>query len=203
VLCDLDFLETLSDRHFTSGYAEVVKYGFINDKKFFEFLDKNLSAIKNRDKDILQQIIVKSCQIKAKIVELDEKENGLRATLNFGHTFGHVFEKQTGYCDVLFHGEAIAIGMVMAAKMSVNLGFLDQDLAFLISDHLRKIGLPTSIKNIKNNSWRMADLVSHLYKDKKVDGQNLTFILLENIGKCSIKKNIDEKEFIKVVGVEL
>ena len=203
VLCDVDFLESLSTRDFLCGYAEVVKYGFINDKKFFQFLDENLPAIKERDKEILQKIIVKSCQIKAKIVELDEKENGLRATLNFGHTFGHVFEKQTGYSNSLFHGEAVAIGMVMAAKMSANLGLLNKDLAFLVEDHLRKVGLPTSIKKIKKDSWKITDLVSHLYKDKKVENKKLTFILLQDIGKCVIKKDVDEKEFVKIISPDL
>ena len=206
VLCDLDFLETLPDRDFISGYAEVVKYGFIKDKNFFEYLDKNLSQIKNRDKEILQKIIVRSCQIKAEIVGLDEKENNLRAVLNFGHTFGHIFETETNYSDVLFHGEAVAIGMVLAAKMSVQQELLDKSYLPIIINHLHKIGLPTSPRDIKKSnkeSWDIKRLTSHLYKDKKVENKNLTFVLLENIGQSLIKKGVSEQNFLNVVGQEI
>ncbi len=206
VLCDLDFLETLPDRDFISGYAEVVKYGFIKDKNFFEYLDKNLSQIKNRDKEILQKIIVRSCQIKAEIVGLDEKENNLRAVLNFGHTFGHIFETETNYSDVLFHGEAVAIGMVLAAKMSVQQELLDKSYLPIIINHLQKIGLPTSPRDIKKSnkeSWDIKRLTSHLYKDKKVENKNLTFVLLENIGQSLIKKGVSEQNFLNVVGQEI
>lgn len=203
VLCDIDFLETLPERDFVCGYAEVVKYGFICDKRFFEFLDSNLEQIKSRDKEILQKMIVKSCQIKADVVGLDEKENDVRATLNFGHTFGHVFEMKTEYSDVLFHGEAVAIGMVMAAKMSTNLKMLNPDLILTIERHLKKIGLPTDLSKIKTKSWNVKDLVSCLYKDKKTEDKNLTFILLEDIGKCVIKKGVSEGEFVKIIEKEI
>ena len=202
VLCDLDFLDTLPERDYISGYAEVVKYGFIQDKNFFYYLDKNLQKIKNRNKEVLQKIIVRSCQIKAEIVGLDERENNLRAILNFGHTFGHVFETETGYSDQLFHGEAVAIGMVLAAKMSINLNLLDKNLLPVIVDHLQKIGLPTSPKSIKK-FWNIDHLVGRLYKDKKVDGKKLTFVLLEDIGKSIIQKNVDEQEFLNVIKSEI
>ena len=206
VLCDLDFLETLPERDFVSGYAEVVKYGFIKDKNFFDYLDKNLDQIKKRDKEVLQKIIVRSCQIKAEIIGLDERENNLRAILNFGHTFGHIFETETNYSDILFHGEAVAIGMVLAAKMSVHLKLLDTDSLSIIINHLQKTGLPTSPKNIKNNpkkSWDINRLTSHLYKDKKVENKTLTFIFLENIGKSVIKKGVSEQDFLTVIRQEI
>ncbi len=202
VFCDLDFLKTLPNRDYVSGYGEVVKYGFIKDKNFFSYLDNNLEKIKNRDPEILQKIIVKSCQIKAEIVSLDEKENNLRAILNFGHTFGHIFETETGYSDKLFHGEAVAIGMVLAVKMSIELGMLPAKNLALVINHLKQIGLPTSPKDIQT-SWNIKHLTTHLYKDKKVENKNLTFVLLEEIGKSVIRKNVSEQDFLKIVSEEI
>jgi shikimate kinase/3-dehydroquinate synthase len=198
VLCDLNFLQTLSKRDFISGYAEIVKYGLIKDNKFFLYLEQNLDKILNRDIKILQNIIVKSCKIKAEIVGLDEREGGVRAILNFGHTFGHTFETEAGYSDLLLHGEAVAIGMVMAIKMSIELKMLEGSNLFVVLNHLKKSGLPISPNSIKK-SWDIMRLTSHLYRDKKVENGNLTFILLENIGKAVIKKNAREQDFIKII----
>ncbi len=202
VLCDLDFLKTLPKRDYISGYAEVVKYGLIKDKNFFAYLDNNLEKIKNCDAEVLQKIIVKSCQIKAEIVGLDEKENNLRAILNFGHTFGHTFETETSYSNILFHGEAVAIGMVLAVKMSIKLGMLDAKNLPLVAEHFKKIGLPTSPQNIQK-SWNINNLTTHLYKDKKVENKNLTFVLLEELGKSVIKKNVNEQDFLNIVKQEI
>ncbi|MCE3255715.1 MAG: bifunctional shikimate kinase/3-dehydroquinate synthase [Rickettsiaceae bacterium] len=202
VLCDLNFLDTLPERDFVCGYAEAVKYGFIRDKNFFNYLEENLDKIKKRDKEVLQKIIVRSCQIKAEIVGADERENDVRAILNFGHTFGHVFETETGYSNELFHGEAVAIGMVLASKMSAHLGLLDGNLVSVAVNHLQKIGLPVSPKAIRK-SWDIEALTRHLYKDKKTDGKKLTFILLEEMGKSLIKKDVDEKAFLDVIKSEI
>jgi shikimate kinase/3-dehydroquinate synthase len=202
VLCDLDFLKTLPERDYISGYAEVVKYGLIKDKNFFLYLDNNIEKIKNKDLEILQKMIINSCQIKAEVVGLDERENNLRAILNFGHTFGHTLETETGYSDVLFHGEAVAIGMILAIKMSINLKILDAKNLALVANHFKKIGLPTSPKNIKN-SWNIKNLTTHLYKDKKVENNNLTFVLLEDIGKSVIKKNVAEGDFLTIIKPEI
>ena len=140
--------------------------------------------------------------MKAEIVGLDERESGLRAILNFGHTFGHIFEAETGYGDLLFHGEAVAIGMVLAVKMSIELGMLDSDSLSVILGHLEKAGLPVSPKNIRE-SWNVKDLLNHLYRDKKVENGGLTFILLETIGKAVIKKNVQEQDFLKVISREI
>jgi len=206
VLCDLDFLETLPERDFISGYAEVVKYGLIMDEHFFDYLDQNLSKIKNRDQEVLQKIITRSCQIKAEIVSLDERENNLRAILNFGHTFGHIFETETNYSNILYHGEAVAIGMVLATKMSVRLKLLDDKYVPIIISHLQKIGLPTSPRDIKNNlqkSWNISNLTRHIYKDKKVENKNLTFVLLKKIGQSLIKKGVNEDDFLNIVNQEI
>ena len=202
VLCDLNFLQTLPKRDFISGYAEIIKYGLIVDKNFFLYLDQSLDKILNRDLQVLQNIIVKSCQIKAKIVGSDERESGLRAILNFGHTFGHIFETETGYSKLLFHGEAVAIGMVLATKMSIELKMLDKQSLPIIVNHLKKAGLPISPNNIKK-SWDILRLTSHLYRDKKVENGNLTFVLLESIGKAIIKKNVMEQDFLKIISQEI
>lgn len=198
VFCDLQFLETLPKREFLSGYGEVVKYGLIKDAEFFDYLENNWQKIITKDVDVLQKIISKSCKIKAEIVALDEKENNLRAILNFGHTFGHVFEAETNYSDEIMHGEAVAIGMVLAAQMSVELNLLEASKLARIENHLKNVGLAISHKNIRQN-WDVNNLVRHLYKDKKVENGNLTFILLDEIGSPLIKKDVKEALFIRAV----
>ena len=198
VFCDLQFLETLPKREFLSGYGEVIKYGLIKDRQFFDYLENNWQKILAKDIEALKTIIAKSCNIKAEIVSLDEKENNLRAILNFGHTFGHVFEAETNYSDEIIHGEAVAIGMVLAAKMSIELNLLEASKLARIESHLKNVGLIISHKNIRQN-WDIGHLISHLYKDKKVENGNLTFILLNEIGSPLIKKDINESLFIKVI----
>jgi 3-dehydroquinate synthase len=126
----------------------------------------------------------------------------LRAILNFGHTFGHTFETETGYSNILFHGEAVAIGMVLAVKMSIKLGMLDAKNLPLVVEHFKKIGLPTSPQNIQK-SWNIDNLTTHLYKDKKVENKNLTFVLLEELGKSVVKKNVSEQDFLYIVKQEI
>lgn len=198
VLCDLNFLKTLPEREVRSGYAEVVKYGFIFDENFFEFLDRNYSKIFSFNEEVLQKIITRSCEIKAEIVGRDERESGDRALLNFGHTFGHVFETETGYSSEILHGEAVALGMVMAAKMSQNFSMISEDDFERIRSHLEKCGFVTDYKKIRSE-WSKKNLVDHLYKDKKNEGKNLTFILLEMVGKALIRKGVDVSEFEKVL----
>jgi len=198
VLCDLHFLHTLPDRDLMSGYAEVIKYGLIDDEGFFSFLEQNIGKIKARNTEILQQIIVKSCEVKAKIVGEDETEQGKRALLNFGHTFGHIFETETNYSDELYHGEAVGIGMVMAAVMSKNLGLINSQDVFRIKKHLREAGLFCSPKELRQD-WDIESLLSHLYKDKKVKDGKLAFILLQNIGDAFIKQDVKEAAFLEVL----
>jgi 3-dehydroquinate synthase len=198
VICDLNFLETLPAREFRAGYAEIVKYGFIFDKDFFEFLEKNHKKIFNFDDEVLEKIITRSCEIKAEIVGRDEKESGERALLNFGHTFGHIFETETKYSNELLHGEAVALGMVMAAKMSQNFGMISQNDFLRIKSHLENCGFVTNPKKIRKK-WNEKNLIKHLYKDKKNENRNLTFILLEKLGKAVIKKSVPLQEFEKVL----
>ncbi|OFW80931.1 MAG: 3-dehydroquinate synthase [Alphaproteobacteria bacterium RIFCSPLOWO2_01_FULL_40_26] len=198
VLCDIEFLKTLPLRELRSGYAEVVKYGFIRDEKFFEFLEKNHQKIFSFDEEILQTIITNSCRFKAEIVGRDERESSERALLNFGHTFGHIFETECGYSDEILHGEAVALGMVMAAKMSQNFGMILRDDFVRIVSHLENCGFITDPKNLRKN-WNKENLTCHLFKDKKVEDQKLTFILLERIGKAVVRKGVELKEFKKVL----
>lgn len=198
VLCDLNFLKTLPERELRSGYAEVFKYGCIFDYEFFEFLEKNYKQIFALDEKSLKKIITRSCEIKAEIVSRDEKENGERALLNFGHTFGHIFETETGYSSEILHGEAVALGISMASKMSQNFGLISQQDCLRINQHLENCGFIIDYKKIRN-SWDEKSLISHLYKDKKTEGKNLTFILLEKIGTALIKKSVSLSEFEKVL----
>jgi 3-dehydroquinate synthase len=198
VICDLNFLETLGEREFRSGYAEIVKYGYIFDEKFLRFLEENQKKIFAKDEEVLTKIITRSCEIKAEIVGRDEKESGERALLNFGHTFGHTFETETNYSDEILHGEAVALGMVMATKMSQNFGNVSQSDFLRVKNHLENCGFVTDPKKIRKN-WNQKNLVSHLYKDKKNEGKNLTFILLEKLGKGIIKKAVSLAEFEKVL----
>ncbi len=198
VICDIDFLNSLPVRELRSGYAEVVKYGLIFDAKFFEFLDQNFEQIFQINDEILTKIIYHSCRIKAEIVGLDEKEQGDRALLNFGHTFGHIFETETNYSDEILHGEAVAIGMLMASKMSLNAALIKQEDFIKIKIHLQKIGFTLDLYKIRKN-WNKNSLINHLFKDKKHENQNLTFILLKGIGKGFIAKSVDLKQFQDVL----
>jgi 3-dehydroquinate synthase len=198
VLCDLNFLETLPVREFRSGYAEIVKYGYIFDKDFLEFLEQNQQKIFSHDEEVLNKIITRSCEIKAEIVGRDEKESGERALLNFGHTFGHIFETETNYSNEILHGEAVALGMVMAAKMSQNFSMISESDFLRVKNHLENCGFIIDPKKIRQ-SWSEKNLIEHLDKDKKNENKNLTFILLQNLGKGVIKKQVALAEFEKVL----
>jgi 3-dehydroquinate synthase len=198
VLCDLNFLKTLPMRQVKSGYAEIVKYGFIFDEVFLQFLEKNYQKIFIFDEEILQKSITRSCEIKAQIVGRDEKESGERALLNFGHTFGHIFETETNYSDLILHGEAVALGMLMAMKMSQNFGNISENDFLRTKQHLENCGFETNPKKIQKN-WNEENLIAHLYKDKKNENQNLTFILLKKIGEAFVKKAVDLTDFKKVL----
>jgi 3-dehydroquinate synthase len=198
VLADIDTLATLSEREFLAGYAEVVKYGLINDADFFKWLDSNIDKIKNKDKATLQHIISKSCKAKADIVAKDEREADMRALLNLGHTFGHALEQQMGYDGLLVHGEAVAIGMVFAFQLSKNLGCCSQNDIDLVKAHLKKAGLPTSPLNIADK-WDADSLMKIMTQDKKVSDGKMVFILANAIGASFIKKDIDASVILDTI----
>jgi len=176
VWCDLDLLESLSQKELLSGFAEVIKYGAIRDKDLFVFLEKNYHAILSRENQIIERIAGDSADIKVSIVESDVTEQGDRKLLNFGHTLGHAIEKVSG----MLHGEAIAIGMVLAAELSVRLGFLEKSNATRLKQLIEESGLPVET-NIKPEV-----IYSTLLKDKKRSGNHMQLILLKSLGEAFI-----------------
>jgi 3-dehydroquinate synthase len=189
VLIDIDTLKTLPKREFLAGYAEVVKYGLINDKAFFNWLDDNLDDILSMQPAALKKIITTSCKSKAEIVAQDEKESGVRALLNLGHTFAHALEHQAGYDGSLVHGEAVSIGMVMAFCLSNRLGFCSDKDIDVVKHHLVRSGLPIYPSEIKK-IWDVDLLLEAMKQDKKVSDGMLVFILVKSIGDAFIQKNV-------------
>jgi 3-dehydroquinate synthase len=178
VLCDLDTLRTLPEREYRAGLAEVIKYGIIYDSKLFEKLETHLPKLLARDPGILESIISRCCEIKAEVVQQDETESGLRAILNFGHTIGHALEAISNYGKYL-HGEAIAIGQVAAARLSVRLTGLPAIDAERIHSLFTQSGLPTQV-NLSNQQY--ARLVRAMSLDKKVSRGEIKFVLARRIG---------------------
>lgn len=180
VVADADTLQTLPQRELAAGIAEVVKYGLIRDAEFFEWLEGNLDRVVAKEAGALAHVIEVSCRIKAELVKLDERESGVRALLNLGHTFGHAIEAGTGYGTWL-HGEAVAAGMVLAAKVSHALGRLKEREVTRTVDLLTRAGLPVAAPSLGVD--RYLDLMAH---DKKVEGGRLRFVLLERIGSAYV-----------------
>lgn len=189
VLADLDALQTLSERHFRAGYAEVAKYGLIDDEDFFFWLEQN-------HKDIFAggaaraEAIARSCQAKARFVIADEKEGGARALLNLGHTFGHALEAATNYSDRLIHGEGVSIGMTLAYQFSAKLGLANSQDAVRAERHLQAVGLPTTLADIPGDLPSTDFLMQSISQDKKVQRGELTFILTRGIGQSFIEKKV-------------
>ena len=194
VLADLDVLQTLPDREFRAGYAEIVKYAAICDRPFFDWLEDNLDALNNRNNDALSFAIAKSCQTKADIVAQDEKEHGARALLNLGHTFAHAYENLTGYSDNLLHGEAVGLGIAQAVQLSDHLGICPEADAQALVKHLAKAGLPVSQADIKGGPFKATDLVNAMAQDKKVSQGVMTFILMKAIGEAFITNEVSASQ---------
>jgi 3-dehydroquinate synthase len=194
VIADTAVLDTLPPRQFRSGYAEIVKYGVLGDEAFFGWLEAN-------HRDIFaggparEHAIATSCRAKAAIVGRDEREAGERALLNLGHTFGHALEAATGFSDRLFHGEGVAVGMVLAAEFSAELGMVAQSEAARVRSHLAEVGLPTHLQDIAGfaqEGLASADaLMTLIAQDKKVRRGRLTFILLEAVGRAVIARDVE------------
>jgi 3-dehydroquinate synthase len=190
VLADLSALDTLDRRQFAAGYAEVAKYGLIDDPDFFDWLDANLEEI-FAGGPARGEAVARCCAHKARVVIEDEKENGVRALLNLGHTFGHALEKDTGYSDRLLHGEGVAIGMVLAHGFSNRLGLSPGQDTGRVAAHLKRAGLPTTLGDIPGTLGSTDTLMAAIAQDKKVQRGALTFILTRGIGKAFIEKNVD------------
>lgn len=187
VLVDTDVLGTLNDRDYVSGIAEVIKYGVIDDANFFEFLESKAAELVDRDRSVLRHAIARSCQSKADVVGADEREtSGRRAILNYGHTFAHAIESTAGYGTFL-HGEAVAIGMQMAARLAIDLGRCDESLWPRQTNLIAACGLPTT--------WPEADpdaMLPVMMRDKKVAHGKLRFILPSKIGSVDLVGDINE-----------
>ena len=184
VLADIEVLDTLPRRELLAGYAEIVKYGLINDPAFFTWCEGHGAGVISGEASARRRAIAQSCRAKAAIVGADERESGARALLNLGHTFGHALEAECGYADDLLHGEAVAIGMVMAYDLSARLGLCPLEDAARVQRHLASLGLPTSPSWIDGRSWSSARLVEHMSQDKKVKDGRIGFVLTRGIGQA-------------------
>ncbi len=193
VIIDINTLDTLPEREFNAGLAEIVKAALIKDLEFFNWLEKNVAAIMLRNKKILSEAILRACKIKCDIVAVDEKENNIRALLNLGHTFAHAIERALGYGTWL-HGEAVAAGLVLAAKLSHVKGLTTAAECEQIENLLLKMNLPTKMpKDIT-----FVQLMEGMRMDKKVKQDQLRFILLNSIGQAIISDNISEQDLHKL-----
>jgi len=194
VLADTSVLETLSPREFRAGYAEVVKYGLIGDAGFFGWLEANWRAVFTGGNARVHAIAI-SCAAKAAIVGSDETEQGDRALLNLGHTFGHALERIARYDGArLVHGEGVAIGMALAFRYSVRAGLCSLEDQARVETHLREAGLPTRIGDIAGLAVEANEIIDAMQQDKKVERGSLTFILARGIGDCFVAKKVDAGE---------
>ncbi|MBM7622745.1 3-dehydroquinate synthase [Sporohalobacter salinus] len=193
VIIDLEVLTTLDERDIKSGLAEIIKYGVIWDQDFFEYLKTNSEAIKNLDFEILTKIIQRSCQIKAEVVAKDEKEEGLRVILNYGHTIGHAVEALAGYGEYR-HGEAVAIGMVSAVKLAHKLEMVTENEVQKQIELISSLDLPITF-----NSLELDDIIAKTKQDKKVQDGRVRYILPNRIGEVEVVSGISEKLIIEVL----
>ncbi len=197
VIADTDTLHTLDERDYVSGLGEVCKYGIIYDLEFFNLLEENTDLIKEKSDSILATIINKSCQIKSDIVTQDEKEIGLRAILNLGHTFGHAIESISGYGRYR-HGEAVIMGIIAACNLAVELNYLTK------MDFNQIINLFKKLKIYQNfPNWPAPEIYRAMLTDKKVSGEKLTFILPQGIGNYAIEHDIPQEKVIKAINTSL
>ena len=202
VISDIIFLKSLPKREIVCGYGEILKHAIIADKKFFNFLDINGSQILNLKSPLIEKAIFKSCSIKKRVVEADEKEMGIRKILNFGHTFAHAYEATLGYSKKLNHGEAVILGIKTASKFSLSKNILNVKEFHLIENHLNKLNLPKDINkifSIKN----LNKILSFMKKDKKNNTNKISLVLLEKIGSPIYKIQFDEQKISLFLKKEL
>lgn len=192
VLADIDALNTLPRREVLAGYAEVLKYGCIDDPDFFGWLEENGAKVIAGDEAARRHAVAVSCKAKARIVAADEREAGVRALLNLGHTFGHALEAETGFSDEMLHGESVALGMVMAFRLSVRLGLAPQEDAERLERHLAALGLPVALSG--QRQWDIDRLIHHMAGDKKVKDGKVTFVLARGIGQSFLTRDVPEAE---------
>jgi len=185
VLCDLDVLRTLPDREYSAGLAEVIKYGPIADAEFLGWIEQHLPALMARDPAALAHAVRRSCEIKALVVGQDERESGLRAILNFGHTFGHAIEAGLGYGQWL-HGEAVGCGMVLAAELSHRLGLMPASFVTRLRELIERAGLPVRAPDLG-----LARYLEWMRVDKKAEGGEIRFVVIEALGRAGMRAASD------------
>jgi len=183
-------LHSLSPRHFAAGYAEVAKYGLLGDPGFFAWLGQNRKPILAREPDALSFMVRRCCELKATIVQSDETEQGSRALLNLGHTFGHALEAAFGYSGQLLHGEAVAIGCGLAARLSARLGYCGEDVTLTVLQHFRGVGMKATIAELDGTPPSADRLMKLIQQDKKVVAGQARYVLLEGIGKAFVARDV-------------
>ena len=203
VFADLNVLDSLSERELRAGYAEVVKYGLIGDRKFFEFLEANWREVFSGG-PARAEAVATSCETKARVIVADETEQGERALLNLGHTFSHAFERLAHYdSELLAHGEGVAVGMAAAFRFSRDLALCPGQDAVRVEAHLKAVGLPTRIRDIPELKASPADVIAAMRQDKKVDRGRLTLILAKGIGDSFVARAVDEASLSNFLAREL
>ena len=198
VLIDTNTLQTLPERDYRSGLAEVIKYGVIMDVDFFEYLEQHIAGLNDRTPEVMRFVVAASCRFKADVVEQDEHETtGLRAILNYGHTFAHAFENLSGYGE-LKHGEAVAIGMIYASKLAEKLGYISADVTTRQQKLLEAVSLPTSLP--KNINLSTDDILASMQRDKKTVAGKLRFVLPTKLGHVELFNDVPVEAVREVIG---
>ena len=202
VISDIQFLKTLPKREIICGYGEILKHSLIAEKQFYKFLKKNSRRIFDLSSPFIEKTIYKSCKIKMKVVEKDEKEKGLRKILNFGHTFAHAYEASLGYSKKLNHGEAVILGIITALKFSLNIKLISFNDYKIIIKHLVDNKLPINIKRYFS-SKNLSKILNFMIKDKKNSSKKINLILLKKIGSAVINNEYDTLKVKKFLSNEL
>jgi len=199
VIADIALLDTLPPRDFLAGYGEVVKYGLLGDATFFDWLEANGPALAAGDRAARAYAVQRSCEMKAEIVVRDETEQGDRALLNLGHTFGHALEAATGYSDRLLHGEGVAIGCALAFETSARLGLCSQEIPSRLRAHLRTMGMATDLADIPGDLPDADALLALMGQDKKVVAGKLRFIMVRAIGEAFVTSGVPSETVLGVL----
>ena len=203
VVADTEALRSLDRRQFLAGYGEVAKYGLLGDRVFFDWLEANSQLVAAMDETALIAIVRRCCEIKAAIVQADETEQGQRALLNLGHTFGHALEAAYGYTDRLLHGEAVAIGCGLAATLSSRLGYCRSDLPAEVRSHFRRMGMKDTALDVDGPRPAVSRLMALIDQDKKVVMGKARYVLLREIGDAFVAENVDPGRVRDLLSTEL
>jgi shikimate kinase/3-dehydroquinate synthase len=201
VLADVSSLTTLPRRELVAGYAEIVKAGLIGQESLFAWCEKHGAAVLSRDPEALAEAVRQACAFKAGVVAADEREEQKtdgRALLNLGHTFGHALEAELGYDGRLLHGEAVSIGLTLAFSLSVKLGLCPQEDLIRVTRHLESLKMPAHVSDLPYR-FRIADLMAHMQRDKKMQDGKLSFVLAHGIGKAFTTRDVPEEAVREVL----